>query len=98
VAIPYEPFHLDYEVGLFGSLNLLTVLVVLWTVAAFAAYRHSWRERMGSTLRAPELRRALAWTAGAVVVIAVAAVAGRPIERQATDWQNSAPPPAAPGR
>jgi hypothetical protein len=53
---------------------------------------------MGSTLRAPELRRALAWTAGAVVVIAVAAVAGRPIERQATDWQNSAPPPAAPGR
>jgi hypothetical protein len=98
VAIPYEPFHLDYEVGLFGSLNLLTMLVALWGVAAIAAYPQSWRERVRGTLRTPEFRRALAWTATAVLVIAIAMVAGGPIERQATDWQNSAPPPAAPGR
>jgi hypothetical protein len=67
-------------------------------VAAIAADPQSWRERVRGTLRTPELRRALAWTATAVLVIAIAMVAGGPIERQAADWQNSAPPPAAPGR
>jgi hypothetical protein len=91
VAIPYEPFHLDYEVGLFGTLNLLTLLALLWILAAFAADPRHWRARLFATLRTPALWQAAAWSAGAALVIGILVLLAGPIERQATDWQNSAP-------
>jgi MFS family permease len=97
IAIPYQPYELDYEVGLFGSLNLLGVLGALWLLTVATADPRAWRDRLVGSWRQPVLRRAAAWTVASVVAIAISAAVAGPIEDEATDWQNSTPPPPVAG-
>jgi hypothetical protein len=91
-TIPFYPYKLPYEVGLWGSVNLLTLLAVLWLAADLEAGRRPWR-----VLGTAAGRRALAFTAAGLILVSAAAVAATPIEERATDWQNSAPPPPVTG-
>jgi hypothetical protein len=84
VATPFHPFELGYEVGLFGTLALLLVLALAWLASV---------DDLRTLLRSPAMRRAAVWSAAGLAGIAVAVALAAPIERQAADWQNSAPPP-----
>jgi hypothetical protein len=92
LTIPYYPYKLPYEVGLWGSLNVLTLLAVLWVTSDLEAGR-----RLGQGLGTTAGRRALACTAAGLILVGASAVTASPIEQRATDWQNSAPPPSAAG-
>jgi hypothetical protein len=92
VTIPFYPYKLPYEVGLWGSLNLLTVLAVLWLATDIEGGRH-----LGRGLGTIAGRQALACTAAGLILVGAAAVIAPSIEERATDWQNTAPPPPAAG-
>jgi hypothetical protein len=77
----------DYELGLIGGLLVLIMLGVLWIVAGAA------REWASAMLGRPSGRRALAWSAGSLAVIAICFALGTQIEERAADWLAGAPPP-----